>query len=303
MAQAYDAFVQDATPRLRPLAVQYPDFALWQRHWLTESRLEGQLEYWKEKLAAMPLGPALPFDRVPDHPSRRLASRPIAVPPLTYSAMERLARATQSTVFVVAVTVVQSLFARRSGRTDVVFSTTLSGRQRAELEGLIGCFHGVGRIRTDLSGDPSFAEVVHRSRQSVLGLFEHQDVPFMRVRRAVLPDFPAQGVDLLAAVPTELQYFHTTHDQWAPGAAVVERPGPDKGPVELFFRGQLHPLNVTFLDDGHQLWGHLTYKLDFYKDSTIEHLVLDLDRLLPAVTAQPSLRLSELPLHTADTRR
>jgi len=101
LAQAYDAFVQDATPRLRPLAVQYPDFALWQRHWLTESRLEGQLEYWKEKLAAMPLGPALPFDRVPDHPSRRLASRPIAVPPLTYSAMERLARATQSTVFVV----------------------------------------------------------------------------------------------------------------------------------------------------------------------------------------------------------
>ncbi len=293
---AYEVLASGHDPELRPLAVQYPDYAAWQRRWLTEDRLQGQLEYWKRKLEGMPLGPAVPFDRMPDEPTRRISSRPFAVDRPRAEALRRLARGTRSTVFVVVVAAAQALFSRFGGRTDVVLSTTLSGRQRAELEGLIGCFHGVGRIRTDLSGDPTFEEVVARARESVLGLFEHQDVPFMRVRQAVLPDFPRGGVDLLAAVPVELQYFHTAHDEWTPGAAVVERPGPDPGPDELFFRGQLHPLNMTFLDDGDQLWGQFTYKVDFYEDETVDRLVAGLDAVLGVVTESPNLRLSELPV-------
>ena len=298
---AYEALASGHDPELRPLAVQYSDFAAWQRRWLTDDRLQAQLEYWKRKLEGMPLGPAVPFDRVPDEPTRRISYRPFAIDRSRADALRRLARDTRSTVFVVVVAAVQALFARFGGQTDVVLSTTLSGRQRAELEGLIGCFHGVGRIRTDLSGDPAFEEVMARARESVLGLFEHQDVPFMRVRQAVLPDFPRGGVDLLAAVPVELQYFHTAHDEWTPGAAVVERPGPAPGPDELFFRGQLHPLNVTFLDDGDQLWGQFSYKVDFFDHETVDRLAAGLDAVLGAVTESPGLRLSELPV--PDPRR
>jgi hypothetical protein len=77
---------------------------------------------------------------------------------------------------------------------------------------------------------------------------------------------------------------------------VVERPGADKGPDELFFRGQLHPLNVTLLDDGSRLWGHFTYKTDFYDPETIQRLAGDLEALLVGVSEDPGLRVSGAPL-------
>lgn len=295
VAAACEALAAGDQPRLRPLAVQYPDFALWQREWLTGERLQAQLAYWQDRLAGMPLGPAVPFDTLPERPTRHIEQRALEVGGPVYRRLTRLARDTRSTMFVVAAAAVQALFARACGRTDVVLSTTLSGRQHAALEGLIGCFHGVGRIRTDLSGNPSFNQVVARTRSSVLGLFEHQDIPFMRVRRAVLPDFPAGGRDLLAAVPTEFQYFHTAHDEWAPGRGVVEHPGEDPGPDRLFFRGHLHPMLVTFLDDGSRLWGEFSYKTDFYETATIERLAAGLGRLLDAVTEDAGLALGDLP--------
>ena len=294
LTAAYEALAAGRAPALRPLTLQYPDFALWQRGWLTEERLERQLRYWTEKLAGMPWGPAVPFDRVPARPTRRILARDFTIPPDTYRGIERLARASRSTVFVVTVAAVQLHFSRAGGGSDVVLSTTLSGRRHAEVDGLIGCFHGVGRIRTDLSGAASFEDVVARARESVIGLFEHQDIPFWRVRRAVLSDFPKGGPALLAAVPIELQYFHTAHDEWAPGSAVVERPGADKGPDELFFRGHLHPLQVSILDDGSRMWGQFSYKSDFYDDETIERLGDGLQRLLDAVTREPGLRFSEM---------
>jgi len=92
----YDAVVAGSEPALRPLALQYPDFALWQRSWLDEERLAIQLEYWKRKLAGMPLGPAVPLDRIPEQPTRRIASRPISVTGDAYEALRGLARETSA---------------------------------------------------------------------------------------------------------------------------------------------------------------------------------------------------------------
>ncbi len=295
LVAAYEALAAGSAPTLRPLPVQYPDFALWQRSWLSEELLDAQLDYWKATLTGMPLGPAVPLDRIPEQPTRRIETQPISVAGDLYAGLRELARTTQSTVFVVIAAALQTLLCRAGGLTDIVLSTTLSGRQQSQLDGLVGCFHGVGRIRTDLSGDPSFETVVARARATVLGLFEHQDIPFMRVRQAVLPDLPKGGPALLAAVPVEFQYFHTAHDEWTPGAAVVERPGPDKGPDELFFRGHLHPLVVTVLDDGAQLWGEFSYKVDFYDQPTIEYLAQGLDALLAAVADDRQQRVSQLP--------
>ena len=296
LTDAYESIAAGRTPAHRPLLVQYVDFARWQRAWFTEERLRPQLDYWRHTLAGMPLGPGLRFDHVPERPSRQIRMLRISIDSALYREIGRVARDTDSTRFVVTAAAVQALVSRTGGRDDTVLSTTLSGRRRAELDGLIGCFHGVGRIRTNLGGDPTFAEVIARVREAVVGLFEHQDVPFMRIRQAVLSDLPAGGPALLAAVPIELQYFHTAHDQWAPGAGVVERPGPEPGPDSLFFRGHMHPLLITFLDDGTALWGELSYKVDFYETRTIERLGSGLERLLRAAVRDPSMRLSALGL-------
>jgi amino acid adenylation domain-containing protein len=275
---AYGAIAAGRAPSLPELPVQFADFALWQRAHVTEEVLDRQLRWWLETLAGLPLGPAVPFDRTPAAPTRRIASRPFGLPEEIRKRLDEVARATGSTVFTVAAAAVGALLGRHGGSTDVVMSTTLSGRTRAELEDLVGMFSGIGRLRTDLAGDPTFAEVVVRSRDRVLGMFENQDVPFMRVRRALLPEFPTGGLELAAALPVEFQYFHRRDDQ------------------ELFFRGQLHPLSVTLLDDGSRLSGRWSYKLDFYEPSTVERLAGDLGRLFEAVATDPSLRLSQLPV-------
>jgi amino acid adenylation domain-containing protein len=301
-AEAYHAFARGEQPRLRPLALGYADYTVWQRRWLTDERLEAQLGYWTEKLAGMPLGPAVPFDHVPATPTRRIEARPLAVAPVTYRSLEQLARRCRASVFVVGVAAVSAVLSRLGGLDDIMVSTTLSGRVRPEIEGVVGTFAGTGRLRTDLSGDPRFEDVVARARASVLGLFEHQDIPFFRVRNALAPTFAAQGAGgrpPFALLPVELQYFRTAHDHWTPGASVVERPGGDGGEPpdgELFFRGQLHPLSITLLDDGSQLWGDVSYKVDFYDPATIDALGVGVERVLAAVAAEPSIRLSALPV-------
>lgn len=185
----------------------------------TDERLQAQLGYWKGKLAGMPLGPAVPFDRQPETPTRRIAKRSLTVGPEIYQGLESLARATRSTVFIVCAAATSGIFSRFGGLTDILLSTTLSGRQRAELEGLIGMFAGMSRIRIDLSGNPTFEEAVERTRETVLGMFENQDIPFMRVRHAVAPDFPTGGLKLSLSLPNELAYFRIAHHQRMPGAA------------------------------------------------------------------------------------
>ncbi|MDP9386805.1 MAG: condensation domain-containing protein, partial [Actinomycetota bacterium] len=297
LGAAYDAITAHRLPELPPLDIQFADFAVWQRSHVTEEVLERQLEWWAKALDAMPLGPAVPFDRVPPKPTRRIASQALAVTADTRRRLDDVARGTGSTVFIVAVAGVQAVLGRCGGTTDVVVSTTLSGRTRAELEGLLGMFAGIGRIRTDLSGDPSFTEIVERTREHVLGMFENQDVPFIRVRRALLPDFPSGGVDLLAALPVELQYFfHTGRATWGRSSVAGERRRGYWHDQELFFRGQLHPLSITLLDDGSELSGGISYKVDFYDPETIDRLAGDLERVLDAVAGDPSLRWSELPV-------
>jgi amino acid adenylation domain-containing protein len=296
LAAAYQAFADGRSPALRPLPVHYADFAVWQRRWLTDERLDAQLAYWLDTLAGMPLGPAIPFDHVPTTLNRRIDCRPFAVAPDTYRALQGVVRECRASMFVACVAALSAVAGRMGGTPDVVLSTTLSGRNRPELEGVLGFFAGVGRIRTDLAGDPTLGEVLDRARDRVLGLFDHQDVPFLRVRDALLPDFPSQvtAVELMAVLPIEVQYFHAAHDEWAPGVAVIERPGPDRGPDRLFFRGQLPPLSVTFLDDGAQLWAECNHKVDFYEAATVERLARGLELALARLATEPHQRLSAL---------
>jgi hypothetical protein len=284
LATAYQAATGDEAPALPPLPLQFADFAVWQRAQVTEGVLRRQLDWWVEALRGMPVGPAVPVDHLPATPTRRVASEPVVVPAETRAGLEALARSTGGTVFTVAAAAAAACFGRRGGATDVMLSTTVSGRNHAELEGLLGTFSGMSRIRVDLSGDPPFTVVATRARDWALGMFEHSDIPFLRVRRAVLPDFPAGGPAVAAALPIELQYFHARADQ------------------EFLFRGQLHPLSLTLVDNGTDIAGELSFKLDFYAPATVRRLAADLERVFEAVASDPSVRLCELPVTPAGDR-
>jgi len=282
LVEAYRAHVARRPPALPAVDIQFADFATWQRRRLTPDVLRAQLDWWAATLDGAPFGPSVAFDRLPEVPTRRISSRPLIVSPERYRVLQHLARTTSSSLFVVCTAAVQAVLSRFGGMTDIVLSTTLSGRDRAELEGLIGMFAGVGRIRTDLTGDPPFAEVVDRARASVLGLFEHQDIPFMQVRQALWPDFPTDLIGGAAVLPIELGYFHA--------------PARRTEPHELFFRGQLHPLSITLVDDGATIHGELSYKLDFYDEGTIDQLAVGLEAVLDAVGNSASTPLSSLPV-------
>ncbi len=278
---AYATLSAGGRPELPPLKIQFADFALWQRGWLTEETLNAQVEWWVQALDGVPRGPTLPFDRIPREPSRRISSTSFTVPSATYQVLQRLARRSHSSLFTVCAAAVSSVLSRLGGPSDVVLSTTLSGRQHSELEGLICMFAGVGRVRTDVSGDPTFTEVVERARTSILGMFENQDVPFFRVRQRLLPDFPSGPLEVASTLPTELAYFPS---------------GPGSQGYELFFRGQLHPLSITLLDDGTELRAQLSYKVAFYDEATIARLADGLRAVLRTVGEEPHIRLSDLPV-------
>jgi len=262
--------------RLPPLPIQFADFAVWQRANITDDVLTRQLGWWRDYLAGSSLGPAVPFDHLPEVPTRRIHSRSSTVDGVVRAGLDGVARATSSSVFTVVASAAGALFGRHARSTDVVMSTTLSGRTRAELEDLVGMFSGIGRLRVDVSADPTFTDLVARTRDRVLGMFEHQDIPFMRVRRELFADFPTTPRQVAAALPTELQYFYVDREH------------------EMYFRGQLHPLSLTLLDDGTSIACQWSYKLDYYDRETVDRLAGDFDRLLAAVVREPSARLSEL---------
>ncbi len=293
---AYEALVRGQSPRLAPLPLQYSDFAVWQRRTMSEDKLASQLDYWREALQEMPLGPCVPFDRLPESPGRRVERHWFTLAPGTSQAVRHLARRAHASSFVVCVAAAQALFSRIGGLTDIVLSTTMSGRQHREVDRVIGMFAGVGRVRTSLVGDPTFETILARARDSVLGLFEHQDVPFLRIREHLFPDFPGlkDPVALAAALPVELLYFHVSTQGGTPGSALVRRGGAGNLD-EVFFRGQLHPLSLTFLDEGERLSGWFSYK-HFYDDTTVARLSEGLTAIFSAVTVNPLLRLSELPV-------
>ncbi len=175
VARLYAAFAQGQPSPLPELPVQYADFAVWQRGWLQGEALERQLGYWEERLAGAPVV-ELPTDRPrPPMQSFRGATFRTLLPS---SAVGALARERGVSPFMVLLSAFQSLVSRYTGQEDVVVGTPIANRTRPELEGLIGFFVNTLVLRTSLSGDPSVSEVLPRVRETALGAYAHQDLPF-----------------------------------------------------------------------------------------------------------------------------
>ena len=180
---------RSAAAELPALPIQYTDYALWQRRWLTGAVRERQLAYWRERLAGVAQGVELPLDRPrPALRSFRGGHREARIEPELAGRLRELATSSGSSLFMVLLAGFDLLLSRLSGERDVVVGSPVAGRGRRELEGLIGIFLNTLVLRTDLSGSPSFRELVGRVRETALGAYGHQDVPFEMLLDALKPE-------------------------------------------------------------------------------------------------------------------
>ncbi|WP_432080206.1 amino acid adenylation domain-containing protein [Streptomyces sp. WAC 04229] len=270
-----------------PLAVQYADYAAWQRTTTTGEAADAHLGYWRDRLAGLaPLD--LPADR-PRPPARDHSGDavPFTVPAPLATRLRELAAGHDSTLFMLFLAAYQTLLARYTDREDIAVGTVVSGRGRPELQQLIG--YGINSLvlRGDLSGDPSFTGLLARTRDAVLEAYDHQDVPFARVVEALAPPRDLSRTPLF-------QVAFTMHgDRGAafalPGVEVTQFEG--SGRVARFDLD----LQVREAGDG-SLGGHLEYATALFDRVTVERLRGHLLRLLAEIAADPSAPLSRLEI-------
>ena len=185
LAALYAAFAAGEPSPLPELAVQYADFAAWQRDWLRGERLAAQLAYWQEKLAGAP-PVQLPTDRPrPPLPALEGDAVEFTLPPALADGVEALGREEGATPFMAFLAAFYAVVHRWTAQDDVVLGTAVAGRGRPELEELIGFFVNPLALRVDLSGAPSFRELLRRVRATTLEAYAHQDLPFEKLLEAL----------------------------------------------------------------------------------------------------------------------
>jgi hypothetical protein len=188
LGQAYDDLCAGRPSSLPELPIQYPDYAEWQRDLLQGETLEGLLKYWRERLQGAPAVLEIPTD----HPrlsieSQRGAQWRFEIPASTGKALLTLAQGEGATLFMALLAAFKVLLVRYTGRTDIVVGSLIAGRDRSELEGLIGIFVNTLVLRTNLSGDLSFRQAIGRVCESCLGAYEHQQIPFEKLVEELRP--------------------------------------------------------------------------------------------------------------------
>jgi amino acid adenylation domain-containing protein len=290
VAALYGAFVMGEASPLPELPVQYPDYAAWQREWLTGETLEEQLEYWRVRLSGAPPLLKLPTDRPrPPVQSSRGATYRMRLPAELPARLRALSRDEDATLFMLTLAAFKALLVRYTGQEDVSVGTPTAGRYCVELEQLIGFFVNTLVLRTDASGDPSFRELLARVRETCLGAYAHQDVPFERLVEELQPERDLSHTPLFQVM------FDLQNAEEGKG---VSLPGLRASGIEAENRTAKFDLTLSLLSGPEGTAASFEYNTDLFDAPTIERMAAHLTRLLEGATADPTLRLSELPLLT-----
>ncbi|WP_410050234.1 condensation domain-containing protein, partial [Actinomadura sp. CNU-125] len=291
LARAYAARVAGNVPDWEPLPVQYAEYATWQREAAPDT--SGQLDAWEGVLAGLPEETVLPFDRPrPAEPSHRGGLVPFRLP---VAGAQRLARESGTSVFMVLHAAVAALLRRAGAGDDIALGSPIAGRSDDDLAGLVGVFVNPLVLRTDLSGDPTFAELLERVRAADLAAFSRADVPFERVVERLAPERSLARSPLF-----QVMIVHQRLDD-----VRLALPGVRAEPFLPETGGVKFDLDVYFAEGGEEVEGFAAYAADLFDPGTVAGLLDDLAELLDRVTADPSRRLSTLaaPVEHPDTAR
>ena len=283
----YRAFIGRRLPSLPRLRVQYRDFAEWQRLQHRGPAFDVQLSYWKRALDCCPEGTELTADRIrPPVRSSNGAVVSAAMPPALTAAVRALGRAEGASLYMTLLTAFAILLRRYTGQEDLVIGSPIACRDRVEIEPLIGFFVNTMPLRIDLSGDPSFRAALARVRETTLGAFANQDLPFEKIVEELRPERD-RGRSPFCQVMFVLQNApRSPLDLPGLSSEIVEiDPGTAKFDLTLI---------VTESDDG--LMVAVEYSSDLFDRATIERLLDHYRTLVEAATAEPDRLISSLRL-------
>ncbi|HEV2734136.1 MAG TPA: condensation domain-containing protein, partial [Longimicrobiaceae bacterium] len=288
----YEAYVAGRPSPLPELPLQYGDFAVWQRGRLGGEVLEKQLGYWREQLRGLPTV-ELPTDFPrPPMQSHRGAGLWFNVPAETNARLKAVAREEGATLFMLLLAAWQTLLLRYTGQEDLVVGSPIANRTRKEIEPLIGFFVNTLVLRGDLSGDPPFRELLRRSRETTLGAYAHQDLPFEKLVEELHPERDLSRNPLFQVL-----------------FALQNAPDEELELAGLKLTWQW--VDTTTAKFDLMLWTHeedgeivalLEYATDLFRASTIERMRDHLMALLEGIAADPDAPLSRLPLLTPAER-
>ncbi|MFG2043711.1 amino acid adenylation domain-containing protein [Dactylosporangium sp. NPDC048998] len=268
-----------------PPAVRYADWAAWQRRVLTDAALAGDLAYWRDRLAGAPQLLDLATDRPrPAVPSHRGGRVHFALDAGLTTAIDELARAERASSFMVTLAAWQAVLARHCGQEDIVVGVPVAGRDRPEVEALVGMFVNSLPLRTDLGGDPTFAEVLGRVRSTALEAFGHARVPFERLVRELRPERDTSHAPLY-----QVQFGYRN----VPGGE-VDLPGLAITHVDVDNGLCRLDLSIELARDGTGTAGVCEYSRDLFEEASIRTLVDVFVRVLREGTTDPGRRLSSL---------
>src|ERR1044072_9480791 len=293
IAALYSSFLRGETPPLEELAIQYADYARWQRDYLSGELLEEQLGYWRNQLEGSPAVLPLPIDHPrPTVQGYRGSSVKVSLSAATAASLRELSRKEEVTLFMILLAAFEVLLWRWTGETDVVVGTPIANRTRAELEGLIGFFVNTLPLRVSLAGNPSFRELLQKVREVCLGAYSHQELPFEKVVEEIAPERNLSHTPLFQ-VMLILQNMPIE---------AVELPGLNLSILETESSTAKFDLLLELNETEAGVRGSLLFNTDLFERATVERLAGHLPILLESVIADPEQQISELPLLTPRER-
>jgi len=290
----YDAAVRNVTPDLAPPPLQFGDYATWQRETLRGAALDAALQYWRDRLAGLPI-----LELPTDYPRPSVqgfsgARRTITLSPATHGAIKTLAQSTGATTYMVLLAAYATVLRRYSGQDDIVIGSAVAGRDKREIEQIVGYFSQALPMRVRFDGDPTFSQLLGRVSETVLGAFEHQDTPL----ESLVLELQRDGARAKSHAPlfrVVLTMQDTRGAELQLGDAAISR-------VELDTAGTKFDLTIlaSELADGLEL--ALWYRTDLFSGETAQRFLGHMGQVIDGAIANPSTRISALPLLTPRER-
>ncbi|MGR9134010.1 non-ribosomal peptide synthase/polyketide synthase [Rhizobium leguminosarum] len=293
LSSLYRAFEAGEDDPLPPLAIQYPDYAAWQRQWLSGERLQRQAQYWRDTLSGAPARLALPTDRPrPAQQSFAGASVPVVIDQALTRGLKRLSRQHGTTLFMTVLAAWAAVLSRLSGQDDIVIGVPTANRRRREIEDLIGFFVNTLAVRIDLSGEPSVSDLLERARRAALTAQDHQDLPFEQVVEIVQPP---RALDHTPLFQVGLAWQNNTVGSLDLPGLRVEATGEGLNQVKF-------DLELNLGEQGEVIAGTLGYATALFDRATMERQCGYLLALLRAMVVDAEQPVRELDILPAEER-
>ncbi|HTK08295.1 MAG TPA: amino acid adenylation domain-containing protein [Ktedonobacteraceae bacterium] len=292
LATLYQAYQVGGPSPLAPVPIQYADYALWQRQWLQGEVLATQVDYWRKQLAGISFL-KLPSDHPrPDMQTYRGAVRTTFLPVDVLTQLQTLSQQEGVTLFMLLLTAFQVLLLRYTGQQDISVGTSIANRMRADVEGVIGYFANVLVMRCDLSGDPTFLQLLKQVSKVCLQAYAHQDIPFTKIVEELEPERD------LSRSP----FFQVMFDLQSMSQERGNRASASVEFVSVGRTSSKFDLTLALTETRQGLYGKLEYNTDLFEEGTIIRLLNHWENVLHGVVQTPRAHLSELPLLSIQER-